>query len=109
MEPTTRLTALEEGQAIVYGGDRVAFVDEALAAAFSEGDRLIVVQSTGDLLHLAAEAWEIASSAVESIARQPEASGDIRGAMILTGAFIEGVCLFAVVVTLLAVLGIEAT
>ncbi len=47
---------------------------------------------------------KIASSAVESIARQPEASGDIRGAMILTSAFIEGVCLFAVVVTLLAVL-----
>ena len=43
----------------------------------------------------------IASSAVESIARQPEASGDIRGAMILTSAFIEGVCLFAVVVALL--------
>ena len=43
----------------------------------------------------------IASAAVESIARQPEASGDIRGAMILTSAFIEGVCLFAVVVSLL--------
>ena len=46
---------------------------------------------------------KIASSSVESIARQPEASGDIRGAMILTCAFVEGVCLFAVVVTLLAV------
>lgn len=43
---------------------------------------------------------KIASSAVESIARQPEASGDIRGAMILTAAFIEGVCLFAVVVAM---------
>ena len=46
----------------------------------------------------------IAGSSVESIARQPEASGDIRGAMILTSAFIEGVCLFAVLVSLLAVL-----
>ena len=46
----------------------------------------------------------IAAAAVESIARQPEASGDIRGAMILTAAFIEGVCLFAVVVTLLGVM-----
>ena len=43
----------------------------------------------------------IASASVESIARQPEASGDIRGAMILTSAFIEGVCLFGVVVALL--------
>lgn len=47
---------------------------------------------------------KLAASAVESIARQPEASGDIRGAMILTAAFIEGVALFAVVVCLLAVL-----
>jgi F-type H+-transporting ATPase subunit c len=44
----------------------------------------------------------IASASVESIARQPEASGDIRGAMILTAALIEGVALFAVVVCLLA-------
>ena len=43
----------------------------------------------------------IAASSVESMARQPEASGDIRGAMILTAALIEGVCLFAVVVGLL--------
>ena len=39
----------------------------------------------------------LAGSACESIARQPEASGDVRGAMILTAAFIEGVALFAVV------------
>jgi F-type H+-transporting ATPase subunit c len=37
----------------------------------------------------------IAGSAVESIARQPEATGEIRGAMILTAALIEGVALFA--------------
>jgi F-type H+-transporting ATPase subunit c len=43
----------------------------------------------------------IASSATESIARQPEAAGDIRGVTIITAAFIEGVCLFAVVVCLL--------
>ena len=45
----------------------------------------------------------IASSSVESIARQPEASGDIRGAMILTAALVEGVALFGIVVCLLAV------
>jgi F-type H+-transporting ATPase subunit c len=38
---------------------------------------------------------KIAASAVESIARQPEASGEIRGNMILTAALIEGVALFA--------------
>ena len=47
---------------------------------------------------------KLAASAVESIARQPDAAGDIRGAMILTAAFIEGVGLFAVVVALLATL-----
>ena len=41
---------------------------------------------------------KIAGSSVESIARQPEASGDIRGAMILTAALIEGVALFAAAV-----------
>jgi F-type H+-transporting ATPase subunit c len=49
----------------------------------------------------------LAASSVESIARQPEASGDIRGAMILTAAFIEGVCLFAVVVSMLMVLNLN--
>jgi F-type H+-transporting ATPase subunit c len=43
----------------------------------------------------------IASAAVESVARQPEAAGDIRGVTIITSAFIEGVCLFAVVICLL--------
>jgi len=40
----------------------------------------------------------LASSAMEAIARQPEAAGDIKGSMIITAAFIEGVTLFAVVV-----------
>ena len=43
----------------------------------------------------------IASTATESIARQPEAANDIRGVTIITAAFIEGVSLFAVVVYLL--------
>ena len=46
----------------------------------------------------------IGASAMEAIARQPEASNDIRGNMILTAAFVEGVALFAVIVGLLAVL-----
>ena len=37
----------------------------------------------------------IAAASVESIARQPEAAGEIRGNMILTAALIEGVALFA--------------
>lgn len=47
----------------------------------------------------------IGGSAVESIARQPEAAGQISTAMIITAALIEGATLFAVVVGLLASLG----
>ena len=47
----------------------------------------------------------IGGSAVESMARQPEAAGQISTAMIITAALIEGATLFAVVVALLAVLG----
>lgn len=43
----------------------------------------------------------IGSRATEAIARQPAASGDIRGAMILTAALVEGVALVACVFALL--------
>ena len=43
----------------------------------------------------------IGGQAVEAIARQPEASADIRGAMILTAALVEGATLAALVFALL--------
>ena len=43
----------------------------------------------------------IAAAAMEAIARQPEAAGDIRSNMIVAAALIEGVSFFAVVVCLL--------
>ena len=46
---------------------------------------------------------KIGGSAMDAIARQPEAAGDIRSSMILTAAFIEGVALFGVIAGLLAV------
>ncbi len=51
---------------------------------------------------LAAIAAGIGSSAMEAIARQPEAAGDIRSNMIVIAALIEGVALFAVIVSALA-------
>ena len=39
-----------------------------------------------------------ANAAMEGIARQPEAAGDIRGAMIITAAMIEGVALLGLVI-----------
>lgn len=47
---------------------------------------------------------KIGSSAVEAIARQPEASGEIRTNMILAAALVEGVALLAVIVCLLVFL-----
>lgn len=45
---------------------------------------------------------KIGSSAMEAIARQPEAAGDIRSNMIVIAALVEGVSLFAVIVCVLA-------
>ena len=44
---------------------------------------------------------QIGKGAVESIARQPEAVGDIRTNMIIAAALIEGVAFFALVVSFL--------
>ena len=43
----------------------------------------------------------IGQSAMESMARQPEAAGDIRSSMIVSAALIEGVAFFAIVVCFL--------
>ena len=45
---------------------------------------------------------KIGAAAMEAIARQPEAAGDIRMGMIIIAALIEGVALFAIVVCFLA-------
>ena len=44
---------------------------------------------------------KIGKSALEAIARQPEAANDIRTTMIIVAALIEGAALFAIVVCLL--------
>lgn len=46
---------------------------------------------------------KIGAAAMEAIARQPEAAGDIRSNMIVIAALIEGVALFAVIVSALAI------
>ncbi|HJP32043.1 MAG: ATP synthase F0 subunit C [Candidatus Latescibacteria bacterium] len=45
----------------------------------------------------------LASSAMEGIARQPEAVGDIRTNMIIAAALIEGVALLAEIICVLVV------
>ncbi len=46
----------------------------------------------------------IGASAMEAIARQPEAVDDIRSNMIVSAALIEGVAFFAIVICLLVAL-----
>ncbi len=49
---------------IVFGANRVTHVPAELAEAFEPGDRLVVVQTTGALLHVPADVWATATDAV---------------------------------------------
>ena len=61
---TGPLTSLTAGMQIPWGGTQVSVVSDELAAAFEPGDALIVVQDTGELLHIPASALQTADFAV---------------------------------------------
>ena len=61
---TDRLEHLTAGMPIVWGGDKLSFVSAELAASFRPGDRLIVMQQTGALLHLPSQTLALADAAV---------------------------------------------
>jgi len=82
-----RLEALAPGQAIPFGGDRVAHVTPELAAAFRAGDRLVVVQDSGDLLHIPAREQAAAAGAVGRAAAAFARMGEVTDAAIT--AFFE--------------------
>jgi F-type H+-transporting ATPase subunit c len=77
----------------------LSFAAPAMAA---EGDALISFSGAfGAGLVMLGAAFGIArigAAAVESMARQPEAAGDIRGGMIVAAALIEGATFFALIV-----------
>lgn len=65
-----------------------------------------VAGAIGAAVAAIAAAWgigKIGKAAMESIARQPEAAGSIRTAMLIIGALVEGACLFAIIACLLAI------
>ena len=67
---------------------------------------LVFGAAIGSGLIIAGAAYAISrvgASAVESMARQPEASGNIQTAMLIAAALIEGVTFFALIVLLIAV------
>jgi F-type H+-transporting ATPase subunit c len=65
-----------------------------------------IAGAIGAAIAAIAAAWgigKIGKSAMEAIARQPEAAGNIRTAMLIIGALVEGACLFAIIACLMAV------
>ena len=74
---TEPLERLEVGMPIIWGGANVTRVDEELAGAFQAGDRIIVMQHNGELLHVPAEAATIAGDAVSAAARAFAAMGSV--------------------------------
>jgi F-type H+-transporting ATPase subunit c len=107
-----QLGKLALGAAAVTAGvvltPEVAFAQEADAATFltSNGAAWLGGSIGAGLAIMggAAGIGRIGGSAVESMARQPSAAGQISTAMIITAAMIEGATLFAVVVGMMAVL-----
>lgn len=64
MDPHGRLESLAAGQVLIFGGDRTVTVAPELAEAFRAGDRLVIVQETGDLLHIPEAISKVAETAV---------------------------------------------
>ena len=58
------LDRLQAGQPIIFGGNQVTHVPAELADVFVAGDRLLVVNDTGQLLHVPAAEHRIATDAV---------------------------------------------
>ena len=90
-------SALAQGPASVEDQARLAYAASP-KSAFSElrafGVGLVII---GAALGIGG----LTKSAVESMARQPEMAGDIRTAMIISAALIEGVTFFALIIILL--------
>ena len=72
-----KLERLEAGMVIPYAGDRMTVVSEDLAAAFAPGDRLIVVQASGDLLRVPAAVAALAAESVDRAAAAFPALGGV--------------------------------
>ena len=72
-----QLTALSPGMPIPWGGTNLTFVSEELAAAFEPGDSLIVVQTTGELLHVPKSVLQVATEAVSAAVTAFDAMGSV--------------------------------
>jgi F-type H+-transporting ATPase subunit c len=89
--PVAPAQAQEPGVAATSGAEHALLTT---AGAGKIGVGLVIIGG-------AAGIGRIGGSAVESIARQPEAAGQISTAMIITAALIEGATLFAAIICML--------
>ncbi|MEM9191558.1 MAG: aldehyde dehydrogenase family protein, partial [Myxococcota bacterium] len=60
------LNELKAGQELLYAGNRLAKVSAELADAFQPGDRLLVVDSSGEILHVPARDAAPATAAIDA-------------------------------------------
>ncbi|HEX2515370.1 MAG TPA: aldehyde dehydrogenase family protein [Chloroflexota bacterium] len=58
------LDAVQRGMPLLYGGNRVRTVPDEVADAFRPGDYLVVVQDTGDVLHIPGAVYGAVDGAV---------------------------------------------
>lgn len=82
-----------------------AFVAMSVPAMAQEGTSIAFSGAFGAgivLLGAGLGIGKIGAAAVESMARQPEVAGDIRGAMIVAAALVEGATFFALIVCMIA-------
>ena len=73
------------------GANLVQKMDPALLAQHADGVLALLSHSF----------TQVQLGAMDAIARQPEAAGDIKGNALILAAFVEGVALFAAVIGLL--------
>jgi glutamate-5-semialdehyde dehydrogenase len=61
----TVLETLPRGTQLLYGGNRLVRVPDQIADSFEAGDRLVVVQTTGDVLHIPAALYDLVERGVQ--------------------------------------------
>ena len=71
----SELRELSEGMPVIYGGNKIKTVSGELADAFEPGDSVVVVQTTGDLIHIPADVAAVATDAVSAAVRAFEQMG----------------------------------
>ncbi len=104
MKITLKNIALASAALAAFAPMAMAQDEAAVAAAAATGKGLAAIGAGLAVIGGGLGIGLIGKGAVESIARQPEATGPIGTNMILTAALVEGATLFAVVVGLLAAL-----